>query len=261
MTGAKGPGSIASRGGRSALGPSAILALLTLCVAAPAFAQTVGPAAAWQVEISPYIWMTGITGDIQAGGSSAAIGVSFSDILNSLDFGLMGMVQVRKGRVGFVFDGMYTRLTKDGEGSGVSGAAVHGEIVTQIYSLALSYRALEWLDIVGGARLMPASAALEVTSGVLEGQRASGSSTALDGFVGGRVEVPLTRRLQLELYGDIGAGDSKLSWQTLAGLKVGLFKSVSAKIGYRALGIENETPDLQTKIVEGGFYIGVGFRL
>jgi opacity protein-like surface antigen len=238
------------------------LALLTLCVVAPAFAQTVGPAAAaWQVEISPYVWMIGITGDIQAGESSASIGVSFSDILDSLDFGLLGMVQVRKGRVGVVFDGMYFRLAKDGESSGISAAAVHGEIVTQIYSLALSYRALEWLDIVGGARLMPLSGILEVTSGVLEGRQASGSSTALDGFVGGRVEVPLTRRLQLELYGDIGAGDSKLSWQTLAGLKVGLFKSVSAKIGYRALGIENETPDLQTKIVEGGFYIGVGFRL
>lgn len=262
MTRAKGPGSITLKGGGSALGASAILALLTLCVVAPAFAQTGGQdTAGWQAEISPYIWMTGITGDIQAGESSASIGVSFSDILNSLDFGLMGMVQVRKGRMGFVFDGMYARLTKEGEGSGISGAAVHGEIVTQIYSLALSYRALEWLSIVGGARLMPLSGTLEVTSGVLEGQQASGSSAVLDGFVGGRIEVPLIRRLQLELYGDIGAGDSKLSWQTLAGLKVGLSKSVSTKIGYRCLGIENETPDLQTKIVEGGFYIGVGFRL
>lgn len=250
------------RRGRSAFGPSAVLAVLGLCLAAPTFAQSGDPApAGWQVEISPYFWLTGITGEIQSGGETASIGVSFSDILNSLDFGLMGMVQVRKGRVGFIFDGMYARLTKDGEATGITGRTVHGEIVTQIYSFAVSYRALDVLEIIGGVRLMPLSATLEITSGALEGQQASGSNTPLDGFVGARLGVPLMRRLALELHGDVGAGDSKLSWQTLAGLKFGLSKSVSLKLGYRALGIENETSDLRSKIVEGGFYFGVGFKL
>jgi len=231
-------------------------------VAAPALAQTGDPApAGWQVEISPYVWMTGITGDIQSGGETTTIAVSFSDILNSLDFGLMGMVQVRKGRVGFVFDGMYARLTKDGESSGIADRTVHAEIVTQLYSFAASYRAFEALTIVGGVRLMPVSADLEVTSGALEGQQASSSNTALDGFVGARLEVPLTRSWMIECYGDIGAGDSKLSWQTLAGLRIGLSKSVSLKLGFRTLAIKNEAPDLRTKFVEGGFYFGAGFKL
>jgi opacity protein-like surface antigen len=250
------------RTARSVFGPWVALAVLGLCLAAPAFAQPGDPApAGWQVEISPYIWMIGITGDIQAGESSASIGASFSDILDSLDFGLMGMVQVRKGRVGVVFDGMYFRLAKDGEATGIAGRTVHGELVSQIYSLAVSYRALKLLDIVGGARLMPVSATLEVTSGALAGQQASGSNALLDGFVGARLGVSLMRRLVFELYGDVGAGGSKLSWQALGGLKIGLSKSVSAKIGYRALGIENETSDLQSKIVEGGFYLGIGFKL
>jgi len=256
------PGPIAARGRRSAFVPWAIVAVLGFCLAAPALAQPGDPApAGWQVEIIPYFWLPGITGDIQAGEASASIGVSFSDILKSLDFGLMGMVQVRKGRVGFVFDGMYARLSKDGESSGIGDRTVHAELVTQVYSFAASYRVLKVLSIVGGARLMPVSADLEVTSGEFEGQQASGGDTALDGYVGARLDVPLMRRLQLDLYGDVGAGDSELSWQALAGLKYGLSKSVSLMLGFRTLGIQNEAPDLQTKFVEGGFYFGAGFKL
>lgn len=262
MTGERRSGPTALRERRSAFLPLAVVAVLGLCLAAPALAQPGDPTpAGWQVEIIPYFWLPGITGDIQAGEASASIGVSFSDILNSLDFGLMGMVQVRKGRVGFIFDGMYARLTKDGESTGIAGRTVHSEIVTQIYSFAVSYRAFKFLYVVGGARVMPVSAALEMTSGALEGQQASGSNTALDGFVGARLEVPLTRRWMIECYGDIGAGDSKLSWQTLAGLKFGLSKSVALELGFRTLAIHNEAPDLQTKFVEGGFFFGAGFKL
>ena len=243
-------------------GPWTVLAALGLCLAAPALAQSAGAdPARWQVEIAPYFWTPGITGDIRAGESSVSIGASFSDLLSSLDFGLMGMVQVRKGRVGFVFDGMYARLAKDGESSGTGDRTVHAELVTQVYSFAASYQALKVLSIIGGARLMPVSADLEVTSGEFEGQQASGGDTALDGYVGARLDVPLMRRFQLDLYGDVGAGDSELSWQALAGLKYGLSKSVSLMLGFRTLGIQNETPDLQTKFVEGGFYFGAGFKL
>lgn len=243
-------------------GPWTVLAALGLCLAAPALAQSGGPdPARWQVEIAPYLWTPGITGDIRAGEASASIGASFADLLSFLDFGLMGMVQVRKGRVGFVFDGIYARLAKDGESSGTGDRTVHAEFVTQVYSFAASYRALKVLTIIGGARLMPMSADLEVTSGEFEGQQASGGHTALDGYVGARLEVPLMRRLLLDLYGDVGAGDSELSWQALAGLKYGLSKSVSLMLGFRTLGIQNEAPDLQTKFVEGGFYFGAGFKL
>ena len=244
-----------------------LAAVFGLFAAPPALAQSVEPSAGgWQLEVTPYIWMVGLTGDIQAGSVSGTIEASFSDILNSLDFGLMGLLQVRKGRFGFGFDGMYSRLTKDGTTSGAVGAGqdVHVELVSQLYSFTVSYRALNGrvpLDLGVGVRLMPNSATLEVNPGEFPGPLASGGNTAVDGFVAARLSVPLAGRWSLEAYADVGAGDSKLSWQAIGGLKVGLSRTVSLKLGYRYLSIHNESPDLSTKIAEGGFYLGVGIRL
>lgn len=244
---------------------AALIAAFGLSAAAPALAQPAGQApAGWQLEITPYVWFTGITGTMTAGGETTSIGATFSDILNSLDFGLMGLFQVRKGRLGFGFDGMYARLTKDGTASGPVASDVHAEIVTQLYSFLVSYRVLEGripLDIGAGARVMPMSATLELTSGTFAGAQASGGNTAVDGFVGARVSVPVAGRWGLEGYADVGAGDSKLSWQVLGGLKVRLSGTVSLKFGYRYLSIHNESPDLSSTFGEGGFYLGVGIRL
>jgi opacity protein-like surface antigen len=232
----------------------------------PAAAQSADPAPhAWQFEIIPYLWLAGTSGDIRVGNLiDATIDASFSDILRSMDFGLMGAFQVRKGRVGFLFDGLYIKASKNGLGAGSPGEIVRAEVKMQLYSLAASYRILNGrirLDIVGGARLLPVSAGLEVTSGVLEGSQASGSNIAVDGFVGAKLAFPLMNRLMLEAYADIGAGDSKLSWQTLTGLSYKLSRAVSAKLGYRYLGINNEKPNTQIKIGMGGIFAGVGILL
>ncbi len=245
----------------------AIAVAFGLSSATPALGQTSGQGLeGWQVEVTPYVWMAGLSGDIQAGDVSGTIGASFSDILNSLDFGLMGLLQVRHGRLGFGFDGMYTRLTNDGTSSGAGGESegVHAEIVSQLYAFTVAYRVLDGrvpVDVGVGARLMPTSAALELTSGDLAGARASGGNTAVDGFVGVRVSVPLSNRWALEGYADLGAGDSKLSWQALGGLKVRVSGTISLKLGYRYLSIRNESPDLSSNIGEGGFYLGLGIRL
>jgi opacity protein-like surface antigen len=243
----------------------AIAAAFGVVAATPALGQPADQTeGGWRLEVTPYVWMAGVTGDIHAGPASATIGASFSDILNSLDFGLMGLLQVRKGRVGFSFDGMYTRLTKDGTTSGPVPTSVRAEIVSQLYSFTFSYRVLEGrvpLDIGVGARVMPMSTTLELTSGAFEGAQAAGGNTAVDGFIAARVSVLLAGRWALEGYGDVGAGDSKLSWQALGGLKIGLSGTLSLKLGYRYLSIHNESPDLSTRVGEGGFYLGIGIRL
>jgi opacity protein-like surface antigen len=245
--------------------PAIVLGILTalgLALAPPAFSQSTEPnPPGWQFQLTPYAWLAGLTGEIQAGQASASIGASFSNILDSLDLGLMGTFAARKGRWGVLFDGIYARLSKDGTSSGAADLGVHTVVVSQIYSLALSFQALRHLEILGGVRVMPISASLEVTSGTFAGAEASGSNTAVDGFVGARLVVPLIGRLALEAYGDIGAGDSKFVWQGLAGLGLKLSKTLSAKLGYRYLSIENESPHVTTRMAEGGFCLGLGIKL
>src|SRR4051794_27569839 len=52
----------------------------------------------WHFEIIPYGWLTGVNGKASAGRFSQDFDVSFSDILDNLDIGLMGAVQARSGR-------------------------------------------------------------------------------------------------------------------------------------------------------------------
>lgn len=245
--------------------PTTVLVIVTalgLALATPAFPQSAEQSPpGWQFRLTPYVWLTGLTGEIEAGQGSASIGASFSNILESLDFSLMGTFEARKGRWGFLFDGFYAKLSKDGQTSGAGEAGVHVKVISQIYSLGVSFQALRRLEIVGGVRLMPVSAALEVTSGALAGSEASGSNTAVDGFVGARLSVPFARRWALDAYGDIGTGDSELVWQALTGLSVRLSGTLAAKLGYRYLSIENESAHVRTRMAEGGFYLGLGIRL
>jgi opacity protein-like surface antigen len=173
----------------------------------------------------------------------------------------MGTFAARKGRWGVLFDGIYARLSKDSTPSGDTGGSVHTTVTAQTYALALSFQALRHLEILGGVRVMPISASLEVTSGALAGAKASGSNTAVDGYVGARLALPLAGRWALDVYGDIGTGDSKFVWQGLAGLSVKLSKTLTGKLGFRYLSIENESSNVQTTMAEGGFYIGLGIRL
>lgn len=67
------------------------LALLSL----PAAAGNSWP----EMELSPYVWLAGIDGDVSAGGRSASFDDSFSDLVQDVDAGFMGMGVVRYKRL------------------------------------------------------------------------------------------------------------------------------------------------------------------
>ena len=86
--------------GKSANGRviSALLAGVLALGAGVASAQTAAASTGgWQYEFTPYFWGAGMKGDVQ-GGSLPKIStdVSISEILDVLDFGLMGAFEVRK---------------------------------------------------------------------------------------------------------------------------------------------------------------------
>jgi hypothetical protein len=57
-----------------------------------------------QFTISPYGWLTGITGNVTAKGISTSPNVSFSDILSDLDFAYSGHMELQKDRWSIYLD-------------------------------------------------------------------------------------------------------------------------------------------------------------
>jgi hypothetical protein len=51
----------------------------------------------WRYAVTPYMWLTGLEGDVGVGRVSSSVDLSPSDILRNLKFGIMGAGEARKG--------------------------------------------------------------------------------------------------------------------------------------------------------------------
>lgn len=73
----------------------------------------------WEFAIVPYLWMSGLSGDIGVRGQTADVDISFSDIWDALDFGGQVHIEAKRGNWGFFIDTTYLKLSVDQERPGV----------------------------------------------------------------------------------------------------------------------------------------------
>lgn len=254
--------------GKCLRGTLAVAAALGFGVCAPASAQLATVSDAWQFEVTPYIWLAGIDGDVKNGRlATNGAEASFSDILSDLEFGLMGTFEARKGRWGVLVDGIYLDLSSTATTPDRRFGDVNVDLTTQLYSAAATYRVADGpvkFDVLGGARYLYVKSDLDVASGtppaLFRGRRVVDSDRWWDGYVGARVLYPFAERWSVVGYGDLGGGGSNLTWQLLGGVNYELSKTFSAKLGYRYLQIDREDADFVYDVALGGFYLGAGIR-
>lgn len=67
----------------------------------------------WEVVVTPYLWTTAIDGTVEADDASADVHVSFRDILEKLNLGGMGALEVRRGRFLATLDFFGAQLSDD----------------------------------------------------------------------------------------------------------------------------------------------------
>jgi hypothetical protein len=214
----------------------------------------------WQFQVTPYLWLAGVSGRVGLGiGSGQPAEAQFSSLLSHLQAGLMAGFEGRSDRWGFLFDGMYIKL---GATSSLESPYVDANLdeTQQMYQLSGTYRVNEGevpVDLVLGARYFYLNTTLALTGPV--GIDESSSKSWVDGIVGARVLVPLSQRWRLQGYGDVGAGGSNLTWQALGAVGYDFSKTVSAWFGFRYLSIDYDTTGFLYDMDQGGFFLGVGF--
>ena len=256
--------------------------VLALCFSGPVLAQTTAAQPGdWQFEVTPYFWGAGMRGDVQLGSlPKISTDVSFSDILDVLDFGIMGAFEARKGRWGMLFDAIYMDLAMDATasrtGAGPVGASATAdanlEMKQTLLAAAASYRAVEGrspVDVFGGLRYVKIEASADInasffgpvatTSGAVS---RSGDVDWVDPYIGVRIQHPITDRWTLVGYGDTGGFGvgSDFTWQALAGVNYHFSKSVSGKLGYRYLSVNYDKDGFLYDMATYGAYLGVGIR-
>lgn len=193
-------------------------------IALPAQAQTQasGNGDSWKYIGKIYLWGAGIKGTTQGGGD---IDVSFSDILDSLDFALMGGLEARKSKLSLVADFLHLNLGQNGGASlPVSGVPVNtnldikGNVVNLLAGYNLSNTPKALTDVFVGARYLDLDTTITASLPGRPGSSFSDSGSVWDGVVGIRGELNLNESWYIPYYVDVGTGASDLTWQALAGI-------------------------------------------
>jgi hypothetical protein len=204
-------------------------AAIVLAMAVPTWAQAQGgPTGAmddqWHFTLAPYMWMTGIKGDVSVAGlPEVPVDASFSDIWDNFDFGLAGRFEARKNRFGLGLDFTYNNLGAPvASSSPVLGALGLEADVRQLFSEGFAFCRVAQggrtdnpahLDVLAGARYTRTRTRLtaETSAGVQYDGR-SQDLDWLDAMAGFKLRAPLGSRAAVLGRADVAGFGSNVTW-------------------------------------------------
>jgi hypothetical protein len=192
----------------------------------------------WEYSASIYLFMPSI--DIETA-KGEDLDLSFSDILDNLNFTFMGTLGAQKGKWGFLADVIYMDL-EDGinyspgplERLDVTSIGMKSWVVTPM----VTYRVMESdqldLDLLAGARYLYIKIPIDYTTPLLGPGSTSRSNDVWDGIVGARGTYDLNEKWFMQGHLDVGTGDTEVTWQAFAGVGY-KYENFDLIAGYRHL--------------------------
>jgi hypothetical protein len=220
-----------------------------------------GPTAAmdgeWHVTLAPYMWFTGIKGDVSVGNlPSVPVDASISDILSNFDFGLQGHFEARKDRVGLGVDFIWTDLSAD-VAPDVELVDVQADVRQLITEGFVFYRLASGekggrVDLLAGARYTGTRTRLSAEGGSgIKLDRQGRELSWVDALGGLRFVAPLGSRLALLGEGDIAGFGSQLTWNVSGDLAFLASERWTIGAGWRYMDIDYEEGEgLQRKVYD-----------
>jgi len=184
----------------------------------------------WSFDVSLYGVAAGMSGDMTVKGIPADVDVGFDKILENLKFGAMGTVRVGYDRWSLSTDLIYMDLEAS---KGTASASAQQWLVQPM----LGYRLCSYFELTAGTRYNNLDASLEAIGPLGYSRSVSDAVEWWDPVIGGRVRVPLFKKLSLEVMGDVGGFDvgSDLTWQAQPLLNWRFTQWGSLQAGYRWL--------------------------
>ena len=196
----------------------------------------------WQAQITPYVWMSGLSGDVSATQAPPVFSVdkSFSEILENLNGAFFVTGLARKGNFVIVGDFNYVSTSEtDPTPIGPVDADIEQISGTLLAGTPLIDQPGAVLYALGGARVWHVDATLTASS---IPARESDTWAFVDPVVALRGRLALTDAVSLTGYGDIGGFGvgSDVTWQAVAAVNYALSQRLSISAGYRHLSVDYE---------------------
>jgi len=265
---------------------AARIAALALIGALPLAAQAQSASEDWKWGATIYGWFPSIGGNssFPSGGGGSNISVSSQQVIDALKMAFMGSLEGKKGEWGFWTDVVYAdfgasksavrdfSLGSAGLPVGVSadlGLNVKSWIWTTVGSYSLVAKPDYTSDVIAGARLLDMKQRLnwsfngDIAGLPLPGRTGSAedSISNWDAVVGfkGRASFGADRKWFVPYYVDVGTGQSKFTWQAIAGLGYD-FNWGSVLATWRYTSYELKSSSAIQSVYLSGPTIGVTFR-
>jgi hypothetical protein len=224
--------------------------------------------------VTPYLWGADTSLDMLVRDDPVFSGdLDFSDLVDKLDFAFQIHVETRKDGFGLFFDGT---VLETSDGIQRSAAPLPGSTTIDtgadltILEVGGFYRPSGQpygFDMMLGVRSIDLDIDLTLTPpSPLPVRNIDGSASLLDGFVGLRYSAPLGGNWLVIVRGDVGTGDSDLSYNLsgLLGYRFGADDRYSLLFGYRHFTVEYEESDgsvpVEVDMTMSGPELGFAFR-
>lgn len=210
---------------------------------AAAYAQD-NESSGWGFGGELYFWGASLGGSTTSG---ADIDLGIDKIIDDLKFGLMGLLAAQKDDWTFFADIIYLDVGESGSTTATIGTneipvSASIDLKGFITTAGAGYRVYDQggtsLDVTGGIRYLWLEGAVAVSvPSIPRSEREEESGSNWDAVVGLRGKTDLNDKWYLTYYGDIGTGDSDVTWQASAAVNYRL-KKVDLSLGYRYLDWE-----------------------
>src|SRR5262245_20120434 len=206
----------------------------------------------WQFISTPFLWGTGIEGDITRRGITVNVDLGFDDLLDVTEYGFQTYLELRKRKFGFYAAPSYLKLSGDADSKlGSADFEQHFWLVEGggFYNLIHTRSERPFtLDAYAGVRYWNIDTTVEIKGAGRRGAdlEFGGTVDVIDPIIGLRMRQYLTKKLSLGVRGDIGGfgisetDTSDFSWHATALVGYDISKKFTVYGGYRVLDIETD---------------------
>lgn len=253
------------------LGAAVLVAAGSVCAQDRGVAQPLKPAAGadWRIQVTPYIWGTGLNGTVrpEGGGPSGEVDQSFGDVLKDLDAALFLNAIVRKDALVMSFDVMHASLSKAAEIDLAPGVALNGraKMRQNSWSALVGYNwnaspRSSW-DWLAGVRHWSVRATVRADL-MGQGREATVRKAATDPVVAARWRYQWDDRWSTLAYMDVGGRTSgkQRTFQTLLTVNYAWQENWHVSLGYRYLNAKYDKDGTYLNFSQQGPIVGVSYR-
>ncbi len=255
---------------RPILAATALTALVT-GQALAADAITDEAASDWTFTGAAYLWAAGIDGQAGVFGLPVQdVELSFSDILENLEFAFMGIGEARNGRFSLGMDLTYTKLGMTVENPREDAVPIDSiDVDTTIWMVTGfgSYSIVDdealRVDLIGGARYWSVNNEFEVSGAAPPGGRTfDDGGDWIDPLAGVKLRLSVSENVYVTSWGMIGGFGvgSDLMWDVMAGAGYSFTDHFDVFAGYRAVSVDYSSDGFVYDMVQQGPVMAGVFR-